>query len=176
LERLFAHEHIEPSKLSQIQRIILIADGTLTKILEAFLFEKINLVKISEELIKSNFDIAPLAVKANEEIIIRKILLQGKDSKTNWIYAKSIIAIGRLSEEHRNKLINSMQTIGKLFLENRTETFKEIIDIQKEPARNMSNYFNITSSDNMLSRTYRVFSHGKPIMIITEKFPENYFQ
>ncbi|MGA1624076.1 MAG: hypothetical protein ACO4AJ_00320 [Prochlorothrix sp.] len=41
LQESLAHGHIDPSKLGILQRIILTTDGTLTEILEAFLYEKI---------------------------------------------------------------------------------------------------------------------------------------
>jgi len=42
---------IDPSKLSPFQQILLIADGTLTNLLEAFLNEPIGVVKFSEEIV-----------------------------------------------------------------------------------------------------------------------------
>ena len=55
------------------------------------------------------------------------------------------------------------------------ETFKEIIDLSQEPAGDLSEYFQINQDEKLFSRTYRVFSQGQPIMMITEKFPESYF-
>jgi len=40
LEELLTNNHLEPSKLSTFQRIILTTDGTLTEILESYLMEK----------------------------------------------------------------------------------------------------------------------------------------
>ena len=57
----------------------------------------------------------------------------------------------------------------------KVETFKEIIASGEEPANELSNYFCIEPEANVLFRTYSVFSKGKIIMIITEKFPQSYF-
>lgn len=86
-----------------------------------------------------------------------------------------MIVPSRLDEIFRERLLKSQESIGRLWLEHRVETFKEIIDSARERAGDLSNYFKIKKEDKILSRTYRVFSNRQPIMIITEKFPESYF-
>lgn len=175
LDESLTISHIEPSRLSAFQRILLTTDGTLTEILEAYLFEPIQIVKLSEEIILTTQDIPPLGLKSGSEVIERKVLLQGKISRKNFIYAESLLVHERLEPKFRDELLKSKIPMGRLWLEHKIETFKEIIDSSQQLAENLSNYFKIPTEDRMLSRTYRVFSNHQPIMIITEKFPENYF-
>ena len=91
LNQSLIRNHIDPSKLSTFQRIVLTTDGTLTEILEAYLFEKIRVVKLSEGIVSVNQDILPLKVQQRSEVIKRKILLQGKISRKNFIYAESVL-------------------------------------------------------------------------------------
>ncbi len=176
LLRSLTHSHIDPCNLSPFQRILLTTDGTLTDILEAYLFESIQVVKLSEELVRTTENILPLELKNESEVIERKILLQGKISRNNFIYAESVIVPERLEERFKNRLLNSQIPIGRLWLEHRMETFKEIVDSGKERANKLSCYFNIKAEENILFRTYRLFNNHVPIMLITEKFPESYFQ
>jgi chorismate-pyruvate lyase len=175
LDKSLARSHIEPSKLSPFQRILLTTDGTLTEILEAYLFEPLLIVKLSEEIILTTQDIPPLDLKSGSEVIERKVLLQGKISRKNFIYAESRLVADRLELKFRDELLKSQIPMGRLWLEHKIETFKEIIDSSQELAEDLSNYFKIQREDRMLSRTYRVFSNHQPIMMITEKFPERYF-
>jgi len=175
LDKSLARSHIEPSKLSPFQRILLTTDGTLTEILEAYLFEPLLIVKLSEEIILTTQDIPPLDLKSGSEVIERKVLLQGKISRKNFIYAESRLVADRLELKFRDELLKSQIPMGRLWLEHKIETFKEIIDSSQELAEDLSNYFKIQTEDRMLSRTYRVFSNHQPIMMITEKFPENSF-
>jgi chorismate-pyruvate lyase len=175
LDKSLARSHIEPSKLSPFQRILLTTDGTLTEILEAYLFEPLLIVKLSEEIILTTQDIPPLDLKAGSEVIERKVLLQGKISRKNFIYAESVLVHERLELKFRDELLKSQIPMGRLWLEHKIETFKEIIDSSQELAEDLSNYFKIQREDRMLSRTYRVFSNHQPIIMITEKFPENSF-
>jgi len=169
------HNQLEPVELSTFQRILLVTDGTLTKILEAHLTEQLQVVKLSEEIVNITKDISHLDIKTGCEVIKRNILLKGQISERNWLYAESIIVIERLEEKFRDKLIKSHVPIGRLWLEHKAETFKEIIISAREPANDLANYFDISPEEKMLCRTYRVFSRQKPVMMITEKFPESYF-
>lgn len=65
--------------------------------------------------------------------------------------------------------------MGRLWLENRIETFKEIVASHRQPAGELAQYFKIDPEEQLLSRTYRVFSNQQAMMTITEKFPESYF-
>lgn len=175
MQKILSSKYIEPRNLSSFQRILLTTDGTLTEILEAYLLEKIQLVKLSEELIKIAKPIPALDLEVNTQIINRKVLLRGKISLNNFIYAESIIVPERLDSRFKSRLIESQEPIGRLWLEHKLETFKEIIDSGIETSEELFHYFNISKEDKMLSRTYRVFSNRQPIIMITEKFPESYF-
>ncbi|OYE06094.1 chorismate--pyruvate lyase family protein [Nostoc sp. 'Peltigera membranacea cyanobiont' 232] len=175
MQKVLISKHIEPLNLSPFQRILLTTDGTLTEILEAYLLEKIQLVKLSEEIVKITKSIPALDLDIGNQVIERKVLLQGKISLNNFIYAESIIVHERLDNRLRTKLTESQEPIGRLWLEHKVETFKEIIDSAIETSDDLSDYFNIAREDKILSRTYRVFSNKKPIIMITEKFPESYF-
>lgn len=176
LNRSLIRNHINPAKLSTLQRIVLTTDGTLTEILEAYLFEKIRIVKLSEGIVSITQDIPPLAVKQGSEVIERKVLLQGKISRKNFIYAESILVTERLDEKFKEELLHSKTPLGRLWLEHKLETFKEIIDTAEETAEKLLAYFPLQPEDKVFSRTYRVFSQRQPIMTITEKFPATYFQ
>ena len=175
LHSSLTRSHIDPSALSPFQRIILTTDGTLTDILEAYLFEPIQVIKLSEVLVTITNKVPQLELEKGTDVIDRKILLQGKISRKNFIYAESIIVPDRLDEKFRNSLLNSQVPLGRLWLEHKLETFKEIIDSSKEPANELSSYFNISPEDKLFSRTYRLFNNRSPIIMITEKFPESYF-
>ena len=175
LQESLNRNHIDPVTLSTFQRILLTTDGTVTDILEAYLFEQIRVVKLSEQIVALDRELPLMDLKKGTEVIVRKILLQGKISRKNVIYAESIVVPEKLEERFRNALLETKVPIGKIWFEQRVETFKEILDSKKEFAGDLANYFNIDPSDEMLSRTYRVVTNRQPVMMITEKFPESYF-
>lgn len=175
MQKTLTSKHLELLNLSPFQRILLTTDGTLTQILEAYLLEKIQLVKLSEKVVIITKPIPALDLDIDTQVIERKILLQGKISLNNFIYAESLIVPERLDNRLNSKLMESQEPMGRLWLEHKLEIYKEIIDSAVETSEDLSDYFNIGRKDKMLSRTYRVFSNKKPVIMITEKFPESYF-
>jgi chorismate-pyruvate lyase len=75
----------------------------------------------------------------------------------------------------RRGLLESHKPIGFLMQEHRLETFREIVGCGRELADGLGPYFNVTETDGMIWRTYRVISGRQPIMLITEKFPDTHF-
>ncbi len=167
--------YVGASDLNSFQRILLKANGTVTAMLEACFSEPIQVVKLSENLAKMELKLPNIKLNKEEQVIAREVLLQGKMSRRNFIYADSLILINNLDERFSSELLNTKIPIGKLWSAQKVETFKEIIDSGTEPADELSNYFGIAPEANLLFRTYSVSSQGKITMIITEKFPENYF-
>lgn len=176
VQKALTRSYVEPPMLSRFQRILLTTDGTLTEILAAYLCEQIHLVKLSEHSYQIQHDLEPLDIQTGMDVIDRRILLQGKISRRNFIYAESFLVPDRLNEQFKQELLVSQTPLGKLWLEHKLETFKEIIDTAKEPAGALAAHFSISPEESLLSRTYRVFSNREPIMMITEKFPESFFR
>jgi chorismate-pyruvate lyase len=162
--------------LTRLQRLLLVADGTLTKVLEVVLNEHMRVIKLHEEVTITTQSYADLALSAGEPIIQRQVLLQGQNSGTNWLYASSTIALAHLEPAFQQELLNSHMPIGKLWIAHRVETYKEIVSMQREPAGELASYFHIDADTSLLARTYRVFCHRQPVMQISEKFPDTYFK
>jgi len=170
----FEHS-VRPLSRSPIQRILLVTDGTVTEILEAFTGESMRLIKLHEELATIEHYLPELELPAGETVLRRKILLQGRMSLTNFLYADSYVTVNRLDDWMRRGLLESHKPIGFLMQEHRLETFREILKCGRELAGQLGTYFDADDNAAMIWRTYRVISDGQPIMLITEKFPEDYF-
>lgn len=169
--------NISIDKLSRFQKILLVTDGTVTKLLEHHLSESISVFKLNEIITthtkKSQHTASDYLY--GDPILEREILLQGQQTKTNWLYAKSTIFLNHLRKDFLTDLTGSNEPIGKLWGKYRLETYKSIISTGKEKADKLAKYFNIQLTDELISRTYNVYSDKKIIMTITEKFPTLYF-
>ena len=165
---------VRPLKRSPLQRILLVTDGTVTEILEAFTGESMRLIKLLETVETLEEPQRTLNLEAGERVLRRQILLQGKMTLTTYTFAESYIAVDRLEEPLRRAL-ESQKPIGFLIQDQRMETFREILACGRELAGPIAEHFELDPSQGMIWRTYRVFFHGEPIMQITEKFPESHF-
>jgi chorismate-pyruvate lyase len=166
---------MDTSQLSPIQRIILTSNGTVTKLLEDLLGEQLTVIKLHESMQTHEAAIPYLELPAQQQVIQRKICLQGKDSGINWLYAESMIVPERLEPSFRDELLESQIPIGNLWSKYRVETFKEILPPFQQPAGELASHLAMQAQQLLLGRTYRVFSRQQPVMMLTEMFPAHYF-
>jgi len=171
LQRSLKHSGIHPEDLSAFQRILLTTDGMVTEMLEAFYWERMVVVKLSQEQTRTSEEILDLEIEEGTQVIKREILLQGKESKTNHLYASSLLVPERLNQKMQDELVKSKRPIGLLILEDRLETFREILECGSEPDPKAAPHFGVSEETPLIFRTYRVFAMRRPIMVITEKFP-----
>ena len=169
VEALAKRHGIAYRGLGLLQRVLLITNGTLTEILEATFLESIELVKLSQRIIAAEVADEQLMLEAGDEIVERAILLRGATSGRNYVYAASRIATGRLAAEFRTSLMGSGEPLGRLWIRHRLETFKELLEMRIDSGSEVARHFE--SDGPVLQRTYRVFSSGRPVMMITEHFP-----
>ena len=172
LQRALRRRGLEPSALGVLPRILLTTNGTVTDILEAYFGEPMVVVKLHQELLQLKRSIPSLEVKRGEGVLSRKIMLQGEVSRKNFLYAESLIVMSRLDARMQKGLLGSLKPIGQLLLERHLETFKEIVDCGREPAGGMTDYFKLAPAARIIFRAYRTIACHRPIMLITEKFPE----
>ncbi len=168
-------QSIDTAQLSPLQRIILTSNGTVTRLLEDILGERLTVIKLYETMQYHQDAIPYLELPAQQQVIQRKICLQGVNSRMNWLYAESVIVTERLESSFRDDLLESQIPIGNLWSKYRVETFKEILPPFQQPANELAEYFSMSSEHLLLGRTYRVFSRQQPVMMLTEKFPAHYF-
>ena len=159
---------------SFLQRLMLVTDGRITDIVQAYSGETVEAVKLRQKLIISSYA-SNLQLDRQYQLMERSILLQGTKSKTNYLYADSQIVLERLDPAIRNELIFTRQPIGKLLRENQIETYREIIDCGIEPAGSLAQYFDIDPTSKIIYRTYNILIKRLPALQITEKFPATHF-
>jgi chorismate-pyruvate lyase len=157
--------------LGLLPRILLISDGTLTDIVEAAFAEPIRLVKLALETAPALAPVDDLGVQAGQPLMRREILLQGACSGRNYVYAESYIALDALPVRLREDLITTDRPLGRLWVEHKLETRKEILRVWRVPIGGPCVHFAPAAPGGLLARTYRVISGGRPIMLISEYFP-----
>ncbi|MBW3646032.1 MAG: DUF98 domain-containing protein, partial [Actinobacteria bacterium] len=108
-------------------------------------------------------------------VLRRTVLLQGADSGRTFLCADSLMVPERLDQPVLEGLLATDTPVGTLLLQNRVETFREVLSVGREPAGSCAGYFAVEADTEMVWRTYRVCARQRPIMVITEKFPASAF-
>jgi chorismate-pyruvate lyase len=112
------------SQLAPMQRVMLLSNGTLTDILQALTFEEIGIHKVAETL---RYDAPEFE---GEDVLERSVVLYGKRSSRYYLYAESLVALERLPRALARELREGSKPLGRLQLEHRLETFKELLDLR----------------------------------------------
>lgn len=163
-------DYQEIAKLPPFLRALLMTDGTVTKILEAFFWEPVLVQTLQQSFIQTEQEIPWLNFPKGEQILTRKVNLTGAQTKTIYASAFSLICTHCIPESFRLRLINGEIGIGVLIRDSGLESYREVLEINTDCSE-------VINHQNTVCRTYRILISGHPIILITEAFPlEVYWQ
>lgn len=170
-ERLAGLADIRLDVLSPFLRALLVIDGTVTKFLEAYTLEPIDVHRLHQTTASLTEADPWLDAPAGASMVHRFTVLVGRESDRLYAWAESRIILERLSRSMRAGLDVEREGLGKILLDSAAETRREGLwygletrhDLPPEVARRCDGRF--------VTRAYRVIANGLPLMTITERFP-----
>jgi chorismate-pyruvate lyase len=153
--------------LPPILRTMLVSDGTVTKLLEAYYWEAISVRTLSQRRVTAEAELDWLDVRVGDEVIGRRVDLRGSGEK---IYAKafSIIRSSLIPAALLVQLLAGRLGIGELLRSCALETFRELLEIGSTTADNELDAGD--AARGAVYRTYRITLSGKPAILVTEHF------
>ena len=157
--------------LEPFQRAILTIDGTVTKFIETYMMEPIVIVRLAQEIRQLPTDHIWLEMPKGTGVITREVLLQGKYSRRIYAYALSLLASERLPDEVKDRLGPGGEGLGRILINTRMESYREILWYGREKMTKLPNAINHLEGLDFISRTYRIIVAKNPIMLINERFP-----
>ena len=140
--------------------------GTVTEFLEQLVDEKILAYAHHHDMIeaaKGN----RLGVEEGEPLLLRAATLQGAKSGRSYVYAESVIAVGRLPSGFCSQLETGSDPIGRVLDEMGIAVIRQGVG---EPEGDPRPNSDLEVGDYLLARSYRLDSGQTPVMIITEWF------
>ena len=154
------NETLHMERLPAFLRTLLVADGTVTKSLEAYFWEQIEVENLGQAPITLQEEIPALDLHAGQAVLERRVRLHGLVSGHIYAHAHSLIKLEALPEHLRVDLQHGRIGIGELLRERGLETYREILDVGYAEA-----------SVESLYRSYRIVLQHQPAILITETFP-----
>jgi chorismate-pyruvate lyase len=167
---------VEMAALPPFLRTLLVTDGTVTKSLEAYFWEVVNVENLGQSVVTLEQDVEWLQARRDDAVLKRRVRLVGADSGTVYAYAESLLRHRLLSPDLQQSLLEGKLGIGELLRECGLETYRELLDFGTEPVADMATVFNNQGGDELVYRVYRIALHGEPVILITEKFPRRVFE
>lgn len=164
-------EEVNLRALSPFQRVLLVIDGTVTKFIEAYTMEPVDVVHLGDAAQTLAQDHRWLDAAADTLVTARHVLLRGRYGGTCYAYAASLIVPDRLSPELRAALGEDGGGLGRALVNSRMENYREVLWYGKERAVDLPEPIRELTDGTFVSRTYRIIAGGRPVMLISEKFP-----
>jgi chorismate-pyruvate lyase len=158
-------------KIPPLLRALLVTDGTVTKFLEAYLWEPIRVKRLFQGDAVVDQDVPWLEIKRGMPVLKRQILLQGLKSDKIYTFAESLIRVDRLWDGLREDLLEGRLGMGELLRDRRMETYRELLTYGRERVGRLSSILKVNRQEPLLYRSYRIFNRQLPTILITEKFP-----
>ena len=158
-------DSLELAALPPILRTLLTTDGTVTKCLEAYFWEPIEVVVDGLQETQSHTPISYLNVQPGEPLLVRDVRLKGKSSGVVYAQAHSVIRLSVLTPDIRAQLVSGEIGIGVLIRDSGLESYREILDIHAETISDEG------AAGIDISRVYRIIVNNEPTIAITETFP-----
>lgn len=164
-------EGLEMANLPPFLRTLLVTDGTVTKSIEAYFWETVNVENLGQGVVPVDHDEKWLEISKGDKVLRRRVRLVGEDSKAIYAHAESSLRLDRLPEELNRELQAGRIGIGELLRERSLETYRELLAFGVDVMGELAKVFGGKDSDLLVSRVYRIALNHHPTILITEKFP-----
>lgn len=157
--------------LTPFQRALLVADGTVTQLIESYTLEPVEIVTLDQNRELCEERHLWLETEETTAVIRREVIIRGKYSHTLYVYGVSHIVPERLPETIRRRLEIQGEGIGRLINDNALETRREILWFGTERPTQLPASIHHLEQEEFISRVYKIITCGKPIALINERFP-----
>lgn len=166
-------EPVDAAALPACQRALLVADGTVTRFLEAWALEPVRVQRLSQgEGTPSRVEAQWLELAGQPATAIeRSVLLTGRRSGQFFLYASSLILPARLPAAMRRELDSSAEGLGQIIATGGLESRREGLWFGREHLATLPEPVAALWDGTFLTRCYRLLAGGRPAMLITERFP-----
>ncbi len=154
-------------KLPSVLRTLLVSDGTVTRFLEAYYGEEIQVQVQKHQKERLNSDLKfDLKLSVDESVLIREVELRGRSSQKSYVTARSWVRLPLLDQEIQKAFQQKQWGIGELLSDRRVESYREILGYWIEGRQ----------TDKIVGRAYRIWIRSEPTILIEERFLiEQYF-
>jgi len=167
---------LDLSTLPPFLRALLVTDGTVTKNIEAYFWEPIEVEVLAHEYVTSERYYADVEVAPGDPILRRCVILRGKLTRSAYAFAESILASNLVSPDMRRMLIEGRKGIGELLRQAKKETYRELSTVRRAEAGEWAVHLGVEKDAGVLIRDYTIRLDGRAAMQIEEIFPVARFQ
>jgi chorismate-pyruvate lyase len=161
------------ASLSPILRVLLVTDGTVTKTLQAYFGEAIEVDVLDHAERSSESPYPQIDIAAGDPILHRYVRLLGRTTRKVYAVAESVAVLEHISKQMRRQLLEEHKGIGELLREGRLETYRELLTANLTAAGRWAEDLQVAATAGVVSRDYKIYQGGRAVLLIREIFPES---
>jgi len=143
-------------------RMLLVADGTVTSLLEALFWEPVAVHVLSQNVAVQNEDARALH---------REVVLSGRNTERIYAFAASDVQFDVIQESLREALLTGKKGIGELLREEALETHRKLLELSFGVAGELAPVLGVPMSADVVQRRYVIRHAQQQLMSIREVFP-----
>lgn len=170
-ERPTELDPVDFATLSPMQRALMVIDGTVTKFLEAYTMEAIDVTTLGQSAQTLAGSQDWLEVDAGGDVLARHVTLTGADSHKLYAYAVSLTNGAAIPRDIRAAMEIQGGSVGRILLGSRVEQRREVLWYGRESPDGLPDEVRGVYDGGLLTRAYRIITGGRPVIMIIEKFP-----
>lgn len=160
-------ESVPIGSLPPFLRALLVTDGTVTKILEAYFWEPVAVDTLEQRFAAAEQPVPWVDVSPGDRCLIRDARLRGLHTGRAYAEAFSLIRTELIPHGLRQRLIDREIGIGALIRDSGLESYREVLDAGLDRDLGVG---------GAVFRTYRIVIDRRPVILITEYFPLDLFE
>jgi len=164
-------EPIDIATLTPMQRALTVIDGTVTKFIEAYAMEAVEVTTLGQSVQTLAGSQDWLEVDAGRDVLARHVTLIGADSRMLYAYAVSLTNPAAIPRDIRAAMEVQGGSVGRILLGSRVEQRREVLWYGRESPDGLPDGIRGAYDGDLLTRAYRIITGGRPVIMIIEKFP-----
>jgi len=162
---------VDVAALTPYHRALLVNDGTVTRLIEAFVLEPLSVDVLDQRAVEGDDQTDSWLDKpaAADSIVRRRVAIHGCESGRLYALAESLLVTSRLPRAFASSLLDDPKGLGETVGQKRLETRRELLWFGYAIAPDRANQ--PATQPPLLTRSYRIIIGGTPAILITENFP-----
>ncbi|HIH04527.1 MAG TPA: DUF98 domain-containing protein [Methanoregulaceae archaeon] len=159
--------------LSPLQKVLLLTDGSVTILLEAASGERVDVRTIAQDVVQADaVQARRLECAIGDPVNRRVVNLVGARTGRVFVHAISFTPLDRLDAGAREDLLAADIPIGRILLQHRMETRRELSEVGVVRAGSLlAGIFGLPPDGPVLCRRYTIIHGEKSLISIEERFP-----
>ena len=155
-------------------RMLLLSDGSLTRLLNALLLSPITLNRLRQEEVSLDNDMAEyIEAEAGQRVIDRDVWLMNGGEKL--VYANSVLPTSLMRDDIYNEITKGDTPIGTLLSDQSILTRRDRLYVARVTSREVSQELGLPEDTELWARRYRLNTEGGFKGVIMEVFSPRLF-